>query len=297
MMCATEDRPAMCFSATANFVGSGVLGAIGVVTLTNVMHQRELLLAALPIAIRRSSVYGGIRLARTGWDRFPLQWRMTWARRPYALRMDFSHFCCRLACSCSSPIQRAETDAAVPRTWRSDYALYFVGADGIPVQLYVRGNSIVYINQAANNIAVALVYAIATCGSLFFKDQNDGNLRRGKPGDTAGCNRGQAIRVHVVMVCVGANMLVKGRLRPAAANAGVLTEDDQRRFGCHNLRRSLASFLVRSKTDPKTVQALLRHSDVNTPLQLYAHSVSEDPLAAQGQVLHAILQSGSAVVN
>jgi site-specific recombinase XerD len=33
---------------------------------------------------------------------------------------------------------------------------------------------------------------------------------------------------------------------------------------------SLASFLVRSKTDPKTVQALLRHSDVKTTLQLYA---------------------------
>jgi len=54
---------------------------------------------------------------------------------------------------------------------------------------------------------------------------------------------------------------------------------------------------VRSKTDPKTVQALLRHSDVKTTLQLYAHSVSEDRLAAQGQVLDAILQSGSAAVN
>ncbi len=38
----------MCFSAVANFVGSGVLGAIGVVTLTKVKHKRELLFAALP---------------------------------------------------------------------------------------------------------------------------------------------------------------------------------------------------------------------------------------------------------
>ena len=37
-----------------------------------------------------------------------------------------------------------------------------------PLQLYVRGNSIVYINQATNNIAVAVLYVIATCGSLFF---------------------------------------------------------------------------------------------------------------------------------
>src|SRR5215471_9034806 len=39
----------MCFSATANFVGSGVLGAVGVVTLTKVKHRRELLFASLPI--------------------------------------------------------------------------------------------------------------------------------------------------------------------------------------------------------------------------------------------------------
>ena len=38
----------MCFSATVNFVGSGVLGAIGAVTLTKVKHKRELLFASLP---------------------------------------------------------------------------------------------------------------------------------------------------------------------------------------------------------------------------------------------------------
>ena len=94
-----------------------------------------------------------------------------------------------------------------------------------------------------------------------------------------------------------ANMLVSDHLKPAAVAAGVLTENDPRRFGFHNLRHSLASFLVRSKTDPKTVQALLRHSDVKTTLQLYAHSVSEDRLAAQGQMLDAILQSGGTAVS
>ena len=94
-----------------------------------------------------------------------------------------------------------------------------------------------------------------------------------------------------------ANMLVEDHLRPAAVAAGVLAKDDSRRFGFHNLRHSLASFLVRTKTDPKTVQALLRHSDVKTTLQLYAHSVSEDRLAAQGQVLDAILHGGSTAVN
>ena len=39
----------MCFSATANFVGSGVLGAIGFVTVTKVKHRREVLFASLPV--------------------------------------------------------------------------------------------------------------------------------------------------------------------------------------------------------------------------------------------------------
>jgi integrase len=92
-------------------------------------------------------------------------------------------------------------------------------------------------------------------------------------------------------------MLVEYHLRPAAVKAGVLGKDVKVRFGFHNLRHSLASFLVRTKTDPKTVQALLRHSDVKTTLQLYAHSVTEDRMTAQGQVLEAILQSGSVQVN
>jgi integrase len=86
-----------------------------------------------------------------------------------------------------------------------------------------------------------------------------------------------------------ANMLVHSYLRPAAVQAGVISQDWEGRFGFHNFRHSLASYLVRSNTDPKTVQALLRHSDVRTTLQLYSHSVSEDRLLAQGEVLQAIL--------
>jgi integrase len=53
----------------------------------------------------------------------------------------------------------------------------------------------------------------------------------------------------------------------------------------------LASFLVRTRTDPKTVQNILRHSNVNTTLQLYAQSVSEDRMTAQALALAAFLQA------
>jgi len=100
-----------------------------------------------------------------------------------------------------------------------------------------------------------------------------------------------------------ANMLVEDHLRPAAMKAGILSsyrnnegklvENDPRRFGFHNLRHSLASFLVRIKTDPKTVQTLLRHSDVKFTLQFYTHSVSDDRMAAAGAMLTAILSHGA----
>jgi len=48
---------------------------------------------------------------------------------------------------------------------------------------------------------------------------------------------------------------------------GHLIDDDARRFGFHNLRHSLASFLICIRTIPKTVQTLLRHSDVRLTLQ------------------------------
>jgi hypothetical protein len=42
------------------------------------------------------------------------------------------------------------------------------GLAAYPTQIYVRENSIVYINQATNHTTVAILYLIATCGSLFF---------------------------------------------------------------------------------------------------------------------------------
>ena len=96
-------------------------------------------------------------------------------------------------------------------------------------------------------------------------------------------------------------MIVKDYLRPAAVRAGVLSSaiektngrnvmviTDGRTFGFHALRHSLATFLVSKDVDPKTVQAMLRHSNVTTTLQLYAKTVDGKRLKAQEQVLAAI---------
>jgi len=47
--------------------------------------------------------------------------------------------------------------------------LYILWAlTAFPTQIFVKENTIVYINQATNHEAVAVLYVIATCGSLFF---------------------------------------------------------------------------------------------------------------------------------
>jgi len=55
---------------------------------------------------------------------------------------------------------------------------------------------------------------------------------------------------------------------------------------------------VRGQTDPKTVQALLRHANVKTTLELCAHSDLADRMTAQGEALAAILkQPETTVIN
>jgi integrase len=82
-------------------------------------------------------------------------------------------------------------------------------------------------------------------------------------------------------------------LRPAAKGAGVAIKDGQR-FGLHNLRHSLSNWLVnKGKVEPKTVQGILRHSKIQTTLDLYTQKDSDEARAAQGQFLDALLTSGA----
>jgi integrase len=84
-----------------------------------------------------------------------------------------------------------------------------------------------------------------------------------------------------------AGVLAADYLRPAAIAAGVKLQPGQR-FGFHNLRHSLATFLINKGTDIKTVQGLLRHANVTTTLSRYAQSVNASMLEAQEKVLLAM---------
>jgi integrase len=49
--------------------------------------------------------------------------------------------------------------------------------------------------------------------------------------------------------------------------------------------------VTQTKTDVKTVQAMLRHADSGTTLDLYTHAINRDKLVAQNQVMEAMMKS------
>ncbi len=158
----------MCLSATANFVGSGVLGAVGVVTLTKVKHRRELLFAALPVLFAvHQFIEGFVWLGLDGilspavaHDMGAAFMLYAQGLLPYLLPLSVLLF------EPNAKSRRRMLPFAVVGGVTALYMLWALTA--YPLQLYVRGNSIVYINQATNHTTVAVLYVIATCGSLFF---------------------------------------------------------------------------------------------------------------------------------
>jgi hypothetical protein len=158
----------VCFSATANFVGSGVLAAAGVVTLTRVKHRRELLFAALPTLFAiHQFIEGFVWLGLDGILSPAVTHDMGAAFMLYAqgllpLLLPLSVY--------QFEVDRKSRQRMLPFVVLGGATtLYILWAlTAFPTEVYVRGNSIVYINQATNNLAVAVFYVIATCGSLFF---------------------------------------------------------------------------------------------------------------------------------
>lgn len=81
-------------------------------------------------------------------------------------------------------------------------------------------------------------------------------------------------------------MLITDHLRPAAKQVIVLP--DGMRFGFHNLRHAISSFLVEIGTDTKTIQDMLRWADPSILLKVYAHSRMDSRRVAQDKMVEAM---------
>ena len=92
---------------------------------------------------------------------------------------------------------------------------------------------------------------------------------------------------------LSASIMAADKIRPAAIKAGIRLVPGQR-FGFHNFRHSLATFLVSRGKDVKTVQELLRHAKVTTTLDLYSQAIDSTKLQAQEEIAVAIRSAGVA---
>ncbi len=163
----------MCFSATANFVGSGVLAGVGVVTLTKVKHRRELFFAALPTLFAiHQFIEGFVWLGLDGILSPKVAHNMGAAFMLYAQGLlPFILPLSVILFEADAKSRRRMQPFLILGTLTALYILWALTA--YPTQVFVKGNSIVYINQATNNELVAVLYVIVTCGSLLFSKVKD----------------------------------------------------------------------------------------------------------------------------
>jgi hypothetical protein len=157
----------MCFSATANFVGSGVLGGLGVATLMQVKHRRELMFASLPtlFAIHQFTegfVWLGLdgilspAVTHNAGAAFMLYAQ---GLLPALIPLSVMLF------ERTAKRRRIMLPFVILGCALTLYTLWALAA--FPTQVYALQNSIVYTNPATNYTTIAILYVIATCGSLF----------------------------------------------------------------------------------------------------------------------------------
>jgi hypothetical protein len=139
----------------------------GAVTLTKVKHRRELLFASLPVLFAvHQFIEGFVWLGLDGILSSAVAHDMGAAFMLYAQGLlPFLLPLSVLLFEANATSHRRMLPFLILGGATTLYILWALTA--FQLQLFVKGNSIVYINQATNNTVVALLYVSATCGSLF----------------------------------------------------------------------------------------------------------------------------------
>lgn len=158
----------MCFSATASFASSAVIGVIGLATLARAQHPREWLFASIPLLFALHQFEeGAVWLALGGNDLLGRVdvWGfvyMLYAQGLLTLLIPLS-------------VWLIEPDCI--RRWRvlpflvlgAGLTVYMLSAlIRFHTSIYVEEHSVVYRNPASSHLWIAVPYVIATCGALFF---------------------------------------------------------------------------------------------------------------------------------
>jgi hypothetical protein len=158
----------MCFSATADFVSSAILGAVGVATLREVKERRELLLAAVPCLFALHEFTEGFVWLGLDGTLSPQV-----AHNAGAIFVLYAQgilpFLLPLSVVLIEPTKRQRRRMLGFLILGGLLALYLLwGLIAYPLEISGRSHSIEYINVITNTTLVAVLYVVATCGSLFF---------------------------------------------------------------------------------------------------------------------------------
>src|SRR5665213_4367946 len=158
----------MCFSATADFAGSAVLGTVGVATLREVKQRRELLLAAMPCLFAvHEFIEGFVWMGLDG--RLSPQVAHNAGAAYVLYAQGLLPFLLPFSVFLIEPTKRQRRRMLGFVILGGVLALYLMwGLIAYPVEISMRGHSILYVNVITTTTLVAVLYVIATCGSLFF---------------------------------------------------------------------------------------------------------------------------------
>jgi Family of unknown function (DUF6629) len=158
----------VCFSASANFIGSAVLGVIGVATLTEVKHRRELLFAAMPCLFALHQFTEGF--VWLGVDGYLPPVVTHDAGAAYVLyAQGLLPFLLPFSVFLIEPTRVRRTRMLGFTILGALLTLYILwGLIAYPLQISGRPHGIVYVNQISTTTLVAMLYVTATCGALFF---------------------------------------------------------------------------------------------------------------------------------
>ncbi|MDQ2949194.1 MAG: hypothetical protein M3Y27_25195 [Acidobacteriota bacterium] len=163
----------MCFSATANFAGSAVLGAIGVATLAEVKHPRQLLFAAMPLLFAiHQFIEGFVWLGLH--NILPANVTNEAGAAYVMYAQGLLPFLLPLSVLLIEPTVHRRRRMLGFALLGGVMALYLTwGLIAYPMQVSERHHSIIYLNPVTNTTMVAVLYVIATCGALFFSGFGD----------------------------------------------------------------------------------------------------------------------------
>jgi hypothetical protein len=158
----------MCFSATADFVGSAVLGTIGVATIMEVKQRREILLASVPCLFAvHQCIEGFVWLGLDGTLSTTVAHNASAAYVLYA--QGILPFLLPLSIFLIEPTKRQRRRMMGFVILGGVLALYLLwGLIAYPLEISIQSRSILYVNSITTTTLVAAIYVMATCGSLFF---------------------------------------------------------------------------------------------------------------------------------